>query len=64
MGNLQNFVYPNAVTHAYTYDQLNRLTQVGASKSQSAISNYTYTLGASGNRTSVAELNCGSAGSA
>ena len=56
VGNLQNFVYPNAVTHAYTYDQLNRLTQVGASKSQSAISNYAYTLGAAGNRTSVAEL--------
>jgi RHS repeat-associated protein len=30
--------------------------QMGASKSQSAISNYAYTLGAAGNRTSVAEL--------
>jgi RHS repeat-associated protein len=56
VGNLQNFVYPNAVTHAYTYDALNRLTQMGSSKSQSAISNYVYTLGAAGNRTAVTEL--------
>lgn len=48
VGNLQNFVYPNGVTHAYTYDALNRLTQMGSSKSQSAISNYAYTLGAGG----------------
>jgi len=54
--NLQNFVYPNGVTHAYTYDTLNRLTQMGSSKGQSAISNYAYTLGLAGNRTSVAEL--------
>jgi YD repeat-containing protein len=56
VGNLQNFVYPNGVTHAYTYDTLNRLTQVGASKNASAISNYAYALGLAGNRTSVAEL--------
>ncbi len=56
VGNLQNFAYPNGVTHAYTYDALNRLTQMGASKNGSAISNYAYTLGLAGNRTSVAEL--------
>ncbi len=56
VGNLQSFVYPNGVTHAYTYDALNRLTQMGSSKSSTAISNYAYTLGAAGNRTSVAEL--------
>ncbi|HKV81575.1 MAG TPA: hypothetical protein VJP02_25735, partial [Candidatus Sulfotelmatobacter sp.] len=56
VGNLQNFTYPNGVTHAYTYDTLNRLTQMGSSKSQSAISNYVYTLGAVGNRTAVTEL--------
>jgi len=56
VGNLQNFVYPNGVTSAYTYDALNRLTQMGSSKSQSAISNYAYTLGATGNRLTVAEL--------
>ena len=56
VGNLQNFVYPNGVTHAYTYDGLNRLTQVGASRNSTSISNYAYTLGLAGNRTSVAEL--------
>jgi len=56
VGNLQNFAYPNGVTHAYTYDMLNRLTQMGASKNGTAISNYAYLLGAAGNRLTVAEL--------
>jgi RHS repeat-associated protein len=56
VGNLQNFTYPNGVTHAYSYDTLNRLTQVGASKNASAISNYAFSLGAAGNRLTVAEL--------
>jgi len=56
VGSLQNFVYPNGVTHAYSYDTLNRLTQTGSSKNGSAISNYAYTLGAAGNRLTVAEL--------
>src|SRR5208282_1387677 len=56
VGNLQNFSYPNGVTHAYSYDPLNRLTQVGAAKNSSSVSNYAYTLGAAGNRLTVAEL--------
>jgi YD repeat-containing protein len=32
VGNLQKFVYPNGVTSAYTYDALNRLTQMGSSR--------------------------------
>jgi RHS repeat-associated protein len=56
VGNLQNFTYPNGVVSAYTYDPLNRLTQMGSSKSQTAISNYAYTLGPAGNRLTVAEL--------
>jgi RHS repeat-associated protein len=56
VGNLQNFSYPNGVTHAYSYDGLNRVTQVGSSKNSSPISNYAYTLGAAGNRLTVAEL--------
>jgi RHS repeat-associated protein len=56
VGNLQNFTYPNGVTHAYSYDTLNRLTQVGAAKNASSISNYAYTLGLAGNRLTVAEL--------
>jgi RHS repeat-associated protein len=54
--NLLNFVYPNGVTSAYSYDALNRLTQMGASKKSSSISNYAYTLGLAGNRLTVAEL--------
>jgi YD repeat-containing protein len=42
--NLLNFVYPNGVTSAYSYDALNRLTQMGASKNSSSISNYAYLL--------------------
>jgi hypothetical protein len=38
VGNLQNFTYPNGVTHAYTYDALNRLAQMGAGKSSVSIS--------------------------
>jgi RHS repeat-associated protein len=56
VGNLQNFTYPNGVTHAYSYDTLNRLTQVGAAKNAVGISNYAYTLGTAGNRLTVAEL--------
>jgi YD repeat-containing protein len=55
-GSLQNFTYPNGVTSAYGYDTLNRLTQTGASKNSTSISNYAYTLGAAGNRLTVAEL--------
>ena len=55
MGNLQNYTYPNGVISAYSYDTLNRLTQMGSSKT-SALSNYAYTLGAAGNRTAVAEV--------
>ena len=56
VGNLQNFTYPNGVTSAYSYDALNRLTQMGSAKGAASISNYAYTLGAAGNRLTVAEL--------
>jgi RHS repeat-associated protein len=44
------------VTTAYTYDTLNRLTQMGAGKNGTQQANYVYTLGAAGNRLNVAEL--------
>ena len=56
VGNLQNFTYPNGVAHSYAYDTLNRLTQVGAAKAGTPQSSYAYTLGAAGNRLTVAEL--------
>ena len=55
VGNLSGYTYPNGVQTGYNYGALNRLTQVGSTKS-GALSNYTYTLGAAGNRLSVAEL--------
>jgi RHS repeat-associated protein len=57
VNNVAGYVYPNGVTTAYTYDSLNRLTQIGSTKNNTSITNYLYTLGASGNRLTVAELN-------
>src|SRR5579859_6138023 len=64
VGNLASFIYPNGVQHSYTYDPQNRLTQMGATcgtavpgcAAGTQLSSYTYTLGAAGNRLSVAEL--------
>ena len=56
VGNLQNYVYPNAVTTTYNYNSLNRLSSMHASTPVSGLSSYSYTLGAAGNRTSVSEL--------
>lgn len=41
---------------SHSYDGLNRLTQMGTAKNAVGISNYAYTLGAAGNRLTVAEL--------
>src|SRR5262249_4969749 len=66
VGNLGGFPYPNGVSSAYTYDSLNRLTKLqsacgpavsGCGPANTTIARYTYTLGAAGNRLSVAELN-------
>jgi RHS repeat-associated protein len=54
-GNLSGYTYPNGVQTSYNYDTLNRLTQMGAAKN-GALSSYAYTLGAAGNRLTVAEL--------
>jgi RHS repeat-associated protein len=54
-GNLQSYLYPNGVQSLYTYDPLNRLTNLALSKS-AALATYAYTLGLAGNRTAVAEL--------
>ena len=55
-GNLSNYLYPNGVRHTFTYNSLNRLTNLAAAKGASTLASYTYTLGPSGNRTAVAEL--------
>jgi RHS repeat-associated protein len=56
VGNLQGYTYPNGVASSYTYDQLNRLKQVSSQAQGSQLASYTYTLGAAGNRLTVAEL--------
>lgn len=56
VGNLAGYSYPNGVATSYAYDQLNRLSQMGSQKSGTALASYAYTLGAAGNRTTVAEL--------
>lgn len=65
VGNLNGFTYPNEVTTSYTYDILNRLTKMqftcntaapGCGAPGATVSSYTYMLGATGNRLSVAEL--------
>jgi RHS repeat-associated protein len=57
-GSLTSTSYPNGVVNTYTYDNLNRLTNLTSGKSGvSPLASYTYALGAAGNRTSVTELN-------
>jgi RHS repeat-associated protein len=60
VGNLQTVTYPNGVVHNYTYDNRNRLTNLGVNGTVSgapgAIASYTYTLDAAGHRTGVTEL--------
>ena len=55
VGNLAGTTYPNGNSSAYTFDALNRLTQVTNSGPSGLISSYTYALGAAGNRLQVVE---------
>jgi RHS repeat-associated protein len=58
VGNLASVTTANGVQHAYTYNTLNRLTNVGVTKTGTTptpINNYAYQLGAAGNRLSVTE---------
>ncbi|MEW6127269.1 MAG: PKD domain-containing protein, partial [Acidobacteriota bacterium] len=57
VGNLASFTTPNQVTHSYTYNSLNRLTDVRVTKATTTLASYAYTLGAAGNRLSVSEQN-------
>lgn len=47
---------PPSVQHTYTYNTLNRLTELTVANAGGPIARYTYTLGPSGNRTKVVEL--------
>jgi RHS repeat-associated protein len=54
-GNLESYTYPNAVKSLYTYNSLNRLTNLEVSHTATPLAGYAYTLGAAGNRLSVTE---------
>ena len=66
VGNLKSYAYPNGVSHIYTYNALNRLTDLAVScgtadpgcgpSGQNVSATYHYQLGAAGNRLSVSEL--------
>jgi len=56
VGSLASTTYPNGVSTAYVYDDLNRLVQMTNTSPSGLISSYTYTLGAAGNRLQVTEF--------
>jgi len=51
--NVATVKYPNGLTSTFTYDSLNRLTEL----SMPPIADYKYTLGLTGNRTQAVEQN-------
>ena len=55
---LDDAIYPNGVTTAYTYDNLNRLTNLAATKTSTStpITNFGYQYDAAGNRTQKSTL--------
>jgi RHS repeat-associated protein/uncharacterized repeat protein (TIGR01451 family) len=56
VGNLTNYPYPNSVQTSYIYNSVNRIIQTGSSSSRGGVlSNFSYALGATGNRLSVTE---------
>lgn len=56
VGNLAGSIYPNGLQTSYSYNNLNRLLQMGSQKDATQLATYTYTLGPAGNRLSVADL--------
>ena len=54
VGNLAGVLYPNSVQSTYSYDMLNRLTNLAATKG-GTLASYAYTLGPAGNRLTLTE---------
>jgi RHS repeat-associated protein len=55
-GNRASVVYPNGLSTSYTYDALNRLTDLRTQTSVGfVVASYAYTLGPAGNRTRIVE---------
>ena len=63
IGNLAQLLYPNGVTQTYTYNPVNRLTNLAITGVNAAVpgatqlAGYAYSVGPSGRRLSVTELN-------
>jgi len=58
VGSLKGVIYPNGNYAAYSYDELNRLTNLeNKNASQEILSSYQYTLAPDGRRTAVTEEN-------
>jgi RHS repeat-associated protein len=56
VGSLERYLYPNGIQTNYSYNTLNRLTNVGIVHAGSTLANYAYQLGPAGNRTQVNEF--------
>ena len=55
VGNLQTVQLPNNVTNTYTYDSLNRLTNLVSKSAGGTLASFAYKLAAAGNRTNLVE---------
>ncbi len=56
VGNLQTVQLPNNVTNTYTYDSLNRLTNLVSKNASGTVASFAYKLAAAGNRTNLVEI--------
>lgn len=59
VGNLQSIRYGNGVTNLYQYDPMNRLTNLLWRSAGTNLASFGYTLGPTGNRTTLVETNGG-----
>jgi len=57
VGNLEDFIYPNGVSHSYEYDGLNRLTNQVLALLGTPFETYAYKLAPTGHRLQVREGN-------
>jgi YD repeat-containing protein len=53
-GNLSDYAYPNGIQTGFTYNTLNRLTNVQLAQGVTTLASYGYALGPAGNRTAEA----------
>ena len=56
VGNLRSVTYANGVVHTYSYDQKNRLANLGVNGPSGPVASYAYTVDNAGHRTAVTEL--------